>query len=339
MSVLKVLSCGPSTSLQDRGRFGLQRYGVSPAGAMDPVALAAANVLVGNAPDAAGIEFCMLGGTFTVERDPALVAVIGAPLAVNGVAAPALTSVVVVPGDRLTVGAARGGVHACLAVAGGFLRPAEMGSLSVHRRSGIGGRPLAAGDELETGPQSRQPAPLTLPGLPPDGEGPFRVVLGPQDDLFTPEAVATFLGEPYTVSPRADRMGTRLIGPPLAHAKGFNIVSDGIVTGHVQVPGDGQPIVLMRDRQTTGGYPKIATLASADLARFAQQPPGRLVRFRAVSREEAVAALVDHRRAVAGILARVEPAAGTLTSERLLSVNLISGVEDAGGEATGSSAP
>ena len=339
MSVLKVLSCGPSTSVQDRGRFGLQRFGVSPAGAMDPVALAAANALVGNDPETAGIEFCMLGATFTVERDPALVAVVGAPLAVNDAATPALTSVVVVPGDRLTVGAARGGVYACLAVAGGFLRPAEMGSLSVHRRSGIGGRPLAAGDELETGPIAGRPAPLTLPGLPLDGEGPFRVVLGPQDDLFTPEALATFLGEPYTVTPRADRMGTRLVGPPLAHAKGFNIVSDGIVTGHVQVPGDGQPIVLMRDRQTTGGYPKIATLVSADLARFAQRPPGSVVRFRAVSREEAVAALVEHRRAVAAMLARVAPASGALTSERLLSVNLISGVEDAGRDPTCSRAP
>lgn len=339
MSLLRVLACGPSTSLQDRGRFGLQRFGVSPAGAMDPVALAAANALVGNAPETAGIEFCMLGGTFAVEGDPVLVAVVGAPLAVNGTATPALTSVVLAAGDRLTVGAARGGVYACLAAAGGFLRPAEMGSLSVHRRSGIGGRPLVAGDELETGSRAGRPAPLTLPGLPPDSDGPFRVVLGPQDDLFTPEAVATFLGEPFTVSTRADRMGTRLTGPPLAHAKGFNIVSDGIVTGHVQVPGDGQPIVLMRDRQTTGGYPKIATLVSADLARFAQQQPGRRARFRAVSREEAVAALVEHRRAVARMLARVEPAAGAMTSERLLSVNLISGVEDAGRDPTGSGAP
>jgi biotin-dependent carboxylase-like uncharacterized protein len=249
---------------------------------------------------------------------------------VNDAVVPALTSVVAAPGDRLVVGAARGGVYGYLAVAGGFARMGEMGSLSVHRRSGIGGRPLAAGDELDTAAAPGRPGPLSLPGLPPPHDGPFRVVLGPQDDLFTPEAVATFLREPYVVTARADRMGTRLAGPPLAHAKGFNIVSDGIVTGHIQVPGDGQPIVLMRDRQTTGGYPKIATLASVEIARFAQQPPGTAIRFRAASPGELRGALTAHLDAVAQMLARVAPAGGTLTTERLLSVNLISGVEDAG---------
>lgn len=330
MSVLEVLSCGPATSLQDRGRFGLQRFGVSPAGAMDPDSLAFANALVGNAPETAGIEFCMLGGAFLMEGDPLLVAAVGAPLVVNDAVVPALTSVVAAPGDRLVVGPARGGVYGYLAVAGGFARAGEMGSLSVHRRSGIGGRPLAAGDELETVARPGRPVAMSLPGPSAGLEGPFRVVLGPQDDLFTPEAVATFLGEPYIVSARADRMGTRLAGPPLAHAKGFNIVSDGIVTGHIQVPGDGQPIVLMRDRQTTGGYPKIATLASVEIARFAQQPPGTAIRFRAVSPEESRTALATHHSAMAGMLAQVAPAGGPLTTERLLSVNLISGVEDAG---------
>ncbi len=330
MSCLAVLACGPSTSVQDAGRFGLQRFGVSPAGAMDPVALAAANVLVGNAASTAGIEFCMLGGAFAVEGGPAHVAVVGASLTVNDVSMPPLASVLVGQGDRLTVGVVRGGVYAYLAVDGGFLLPSEMGSLSVHRRSGIGGRPLAAGDRLDTVALAGQPVLKALPEVPVAETGPIRIIPGPQDDHFTREAMETFLSEPYAVSPRVDRMGTRLAGPPLAHAKGFNIVSDGIVTGHVQVPGDGQPIVLMRDRQTTGGYPKIAALITADLPRFAQLPPASVVRFRAVSREEAVAALADQRRAVASALGRVRPASEGLTTERLLSVNLISGVEDAG---------
>jgi allophanate hydrolase subunit 2 len=151
-------------------------------------------------------------------------------------------------------------------------------------------------------------------------------MLGPQDDLFTPRALSTFLGETFTVSTMADRMGTRLTGPRLAHAQGYNIVSDGIVTGHVQVPGDGQPIVLMRDRQTTGGYPKIATVISADLARFAQLPPGAPVRFRAVSRAEAVEALARRHDVVAALARQLVQAGGDLTSERLLALNLVSGV-------------
>src|SRR3712207_8047581 len=113
-------------------------------------------------------------------------------------------------------------------------------------------------------------------------------MLGPQDDYFTPESIHLFLESEFTISPQADRMGFQLTGPKLEHAKGFNIVSDGIVDGHIQVPGSGQPIVLMRDRQTAGGYPKIATIISADLARFAQMRPGSKVRFRAVGRDEAV---------------------------------------------------
>lgn len=328
---LRVETCGPATSLQDGGRFGLQRFGVSPAGAMDPVCLAAANLLVGNAPGVGGLEFCLIGGAFVLDEAPALVAVVGAACSIDGLPVAALTSVLLAPGQRLTVAPPRGAVYAYLAVAGGFAVPADMGSVSVHRRSGIGGRPLAAGDVL---PLAHRPGPddavQSLPALPPLGDGPIRVMLGPQDDLFTPQALATFLGETFTVSTMADRMGTRLIGPRLAHAQGYNIVSDGIVTGHVQVPGDGQPIVLMRDRQTTGGYPKIATVISADLARFAQLPPGAPVRFGAVSRAEAVEALA-HQHDVAAALARqLVQAGGDLTSERLLALNLVSGVTAGG---------
>ena len=249
MTALLVVACGPGTSLQDGGRFGLQRFGVSPAGAMDPLALAMANLLVGNAADVAALEFGMLGGEFVVEGGPVHVAAAGAALAVDGTAVPALTSVVAGEGARVRLGPARDGVYAYLAVEGGFDVAPAMGSLSLHRRSAIGPKAPSAGERLALRPMAGGGANV-LPGLPLGEEGPIRVILGPQRDRFTDAAVETFLSEPYAVSPRSDRMGTRLSGPPLTHSAGYNIVSDGIVTGHVQVPGDGQPIVLMRDRQT-----------------------------------------------------------------------------------------
>lgn len=325
MSALRVVGCGPGTSLQDAGRFGLQRFGVSPAGAMDPLALAMANALVGNPAREAALEFAMLGGDFVVEDGLAHVAVIGAALSIDGASVPLLTSVVAGEGARLRVGPARDGVYAYLAVEGGFALAPEMGSLSLHRRSAIGPPAPAAGQRLALRPAGGA-GPNSLPAALRPEEGPIRVILGPQRDRFTDAAVEAFLTQPYSVSPRSDRMGTRLSGPVLEHAGGYNIVSDGIVTGHVQVPGDGQPIVLMRDRQTTGGYPKIAGIISADLPRFAQLRPGATVRFRAVEREEAVAALRAQREALHALAGQVRPSAAALDSERLLSLNLISGV-------------
>jgi allophanate hydrolase subunit 2 len=157
-------------------------------------------------------------------------------------------------------------------------------------------------------------------------DGPIRIVPGPQDDLFTPAGVETFLSSEFVVSPLSDRMGVRLQGPRIAHATGYNIVSDGVVAGHVQIPGDGQPIVLMRDRQTTGGYPKIATVISADLDRFAQMRPGTAVRFRAVDVEAAVAALRDRAAALGKLMAQAAPLVAEFDSEALLAANLIGGV-------------
>jgi allophanate hydrolase subunit 2 len=163
----------------------------------------------------------------------------------------------------------------------------------------------------------------------PEETGPLRVMMGPQDDYFTPESIHLFLESEFTISPQADRMGFQLTGPKLEHAKGFNIVSDGIVDGHIQVPGSGQPIVLMRDRQTAGGYPKIATVISADLARFAQMRSGTKVRFRAVERDEAVAAARQLRDWIASLSSQLTPVRFDLTTEHLLSRNLIGGTVDA----------
>jgi allophanate hydrolase subunit 2 len=168
----------------------------------------------------------------------------------------------------------------------------------------------------------------------PEESGPIRIMLGPQDDYFTPETISLLLESEFTISPQADRMGFQLTGPKLEHAKGFNIVSDGIVDGHIQVPGSGQPIVLMRDRQTAGGYPKIATVISADLARFAQMRPGSTVRFKAVERDEALAAARQLKEWTAALPSHLAPVRFSLTTEHLLSRNLIGGTIDALAPAT-----
>lgn len=331
---LVVKSCGPMTALQDRGRLGYQRFGVSPSGAMDPRALAMANALVGNPPGMAAIEFVNLGGGFTCEGGDLHLAVAGAgsSVSIDGTPVLPLTSVVLKEGQTLEVGHPRTGTFAYLAVAGGFTVEPQLGSLSFHLRSRLGGlkgAPLQAGNRLACRPEPQGGEPMQLPVDLPEETGPLRVMPGPQDDYFTPEALRLFLESEFTISSQADRMGFQLTGPKLEHAKGFNIVSDGIVDGHIQVPGSGQPIVLMRDRQTAGGYPKIATVISADLARFAQMRPGANVRFRAVDREEAVAAARQLKDWIASLPSKLVPVRFDLTTEHLLSRNLIGGTIDA----------
>ncbi|PWB82467.1 MAG: urea amidolyase, partial [Methylocystaceae bacterium] len=214
--------------------------------------------------------------------------------------------------------------------------PPVLGSLATHVRSGIGGlegRPLRAGDSLPVAglrPPPAAPQTIHAPWLARSDEA-MRVVLGPQDDFFTPEAVHTFLSARWTISPRSDRMAYGLSGARLAHPKGHDIVSDGVALGAIQVPGDGTPLVLMADRQPTGGYPKIANVIGVDIGRLAQLRPGDGVSFTAVSIEEAVAA----RRARGETTAQgveLAPLARTeLSSEFLLSANLIGGVADATG--------
>jgi biotin-dependent carboxylase-like uncharacterized protein len=333
--MLAVETCGPMTSLQDRGRMGWQRFGVSRSGAMDGLALAEANALVGNPPREAALEFTLLGGEFRAVDGSVRVALAGASMRVSldGAPLPPGRSAVLAPGRSLTIGPAAAGVFGYLAVAGGFDVPLALGSVSLHPRAGLGGlqgRPLRGGDCLPLrlgeppGPDLR----LAPAGLEP--EAGVRVVLGPQDDYFGEEAIAAFLGTTWTVSPEADRMGYRLAGPALAHAQGYNIVSDGIVAGSVQVPGSGVPIVMMADHQTTGGYPKIATVISADLRIVAQRPPGAALRFRAVSVADAQAAARDRARLIASLPDRVGPAEASLPGvEELLALNLAGAAADA----------
>jgi biotin-dependent carboxylase-like uncharacterized protein len=232
------------------------------------------------------------------------------------------------------VGAIEASATAYLAIAGGFALTPFMGSLSTYVRGGFGGldgRALRKDDRLPLAlPSAPAGADQRGSGLdlaPPDE---VRVVLGPQDDYFGAEALAAFLSTEWRVSREADRMGLRLEGPKLAHAKGANIVSDGIAPGSIQVPGNGLPIVLLADRQTTGGYPKIATVVSADLPSLGRVSPGAPLRFRAISVAEAEAARRDLEARLLQLGQSLAPVATAIIDpERLLAVNLVSGVLDA----------
>ena len=300
MSKLVVTSIGPASSVQDAGRPGSQRYGLVPSGAMDRLALAAANTLVGNEPFAACIEIGPFGAAFTA-RGAVRIALAGAsrnadiakrPVAID-------TSATLADGETLTLGFARSGSFSYLAIEGGIAGEPDFGSLAVNARAGLGSpypRPLQSGDELQAAAASD--APERRIELPATADGPIRVLWGPQDDEFADEAKKLFVDSEWKISATSDRMGYRLEGPVIKHLHGHNIVSDGTVNGSLQVPGNGQPIVLMPDRGTSGGYPKIATVISADFGRFAQTQAGRAFRFKAVSMAEAQAAA----RQFAGLL-------------------------------------
>jgi biotin-dependent carboxylase-like uncharacterized protein len=293
MSKLVVKSIGPACSVQDGGRHGAQRYGLTPSGAMDRLALAVANTLLGNDLFAAAIEIGPFGAAFTAREGAVRVALAGAPRSadIGGQQVAFDTSMTIREGETLTLGFAKGGSFSYLAIEGGIAGEPMFGSLSVNARTGLGSpypRPLAAGDELPAKPASD--APERRIELPPRANGPIRVVLGPQDDEFADEAKTLFLDSEWKISATSDRMGYRLEGgPPINHLHGHNIVSDGTVDGSIQVPGNGAPIVLMLDRGTTGGYPKIATIISADFSRFAQIPAGTGFRFKAITIAEAQA--------------------------------------------------
>jgi biotin-dependent carboxylase-like uncharacterized protein len=293
MSRLVIASIGPASSVQDGGRPGSQRYGLTSGGAMDLMSLAAANALVGNAARAAVIEIGPFGAAFTAREGAVRIALAGSPRNAD-IAARSVTfdsSVTLAAGETLTLGFARGGAFSYLAIEGGIEGEEMFGSLAVNARAGLGSpypRPLQAGDELQT-TKAASGAPERRIELPAASDAPIRVVWGPQDDEFADETKKLFVDSEWKISATSDRMGYRLEGPVLKHLHGHNIVSDGTVNGSLQVPGKGQPIVLMPDRGTSGGYPKIATVITADFGRFAQTPAGHSFRFKAVGMAEAQA--------------------------------------------------
>jgi biotin-dependent carboxylase-like uncharacterized protein len=312
---IKVIAPGPQSLVQDGGRPGFQKLGVSVSGAADIDALNVGNRLVGNDPDAAAIEI-LLGGAEYVFGQAAIFALTGAETGatLDGVPLATNISYSAHAAARLVLGMAGpgNGLRAYLAVAGGIDTPPVLGSRSTHIASEIGGvdgRALAAGDVLDIGEPTDTAAsgnmfnpPVSPSASQDDIELPtvnVRVVLGPQDDEFSGAGIRTFLDSTYVVSDQSNRQGLRLDGPEIESRTGrYDIVSDAVVNGSVQVPGDGKPIVLLADRQTTGGYTKVATVASVDLPKLGQAAPGTSITFAAISVDESQELLVARSKHV-----------------------------------------
>ncbi|MCX7962834.1 MAG: biotin-dependent carboxyltransferase family protein [Burkholderiales bacterium] len=312
---IRVAKPGLLTTVQDAGRYGLQHLGVVPGGAMDPVALAIANALVGNRPEAAALEITLIGPELEFGC-AALVALCGARFEarLDGAPLPLDRPVLVEQGARLAIGAARAGARACLAVAGGIAVPPVLGSRSTFLPAAFGGfegRALRPGDLVPLAadaadiarkrygalPEKRRTAgggasvgwsvpALTLPEREPIT---VHAMEGRHHALFEAASRRAFFEATWKVLPDSNRMGFRLGGPALARAASGEIHSEPTCLGTVQVPANGQPIALMADHQTTGGYPRIAEIASADVARLAQLAPGQTLRFARCTLAEAVA--------------------------------------------------
>ena len=307
-ALLEVEAGGLLSTVQDLGRGGQQRSGLTPGGVMDPFAASAANLLLGSPRGAAVLEMTLLGPALRFLA-PTRIAVCGADLsaALDGALLPLWKTAVVRPGQRLSFGRRRSGARAYLAVSGGFAVPAVAGSRATFLRGKLGGlegRALRPGDILSAD---------TLPGiLPPLAAGErglrrldqpayevptmLRVLPGPHSSHFTDAGQSAFFDSAYTVSPQSDRQGYRLSGPPVSRIMRGDLLSEPMALGGVQLPPDGQPILLMADRQTTGGYPLIGVVISADIPRAAQLAPGDAVRFVSVYLADAAAAAVAMER-------------------------------------------
>ncbi len=289
---LHILNPGPLTTVQDRGRFGYMAYGIGPSGAMDQAAYDAANALVGNRNGEAALEATLMGPTIRFDGD-CFIALTGADMGaqLDGVPLETYCSHRVGAGETLTMGLAKTGCRGYLAVSGGVDVPLVMGSRSTNLKCQLGGmegRALKRGDVLETAggnPAAARKKTANKPEL--SQSVTVRVIPGPQDDLFTQKGLETLWENPYTVSTSSDRMGLRLEGPAVETVSGSDIVSDGIALGAIQVTSAGQPIILMADRQTTGGYAKVGTVCSLDLPKLAQLKPGGMVLMKPISVQEA----------------------------------------------------
>ena len=303
METIKILDAGLLTTVQDLGRYGFQRYGVSASGVMDEYSAKIANKLVGNKVGEAVLETTLKGVQIEFLQNTA-VAITGGncDVTLNGTKIELWQSYLVNRGDILKMGICRSGLRNYLAFAGGIDIPIIMNSKSTNLKAKVGGfngRKLMTGDILSVGVGSLE-TPLTLnkhyiPTYSKDIK--VGVILGQQDDHFTEAGIKTFLNETYTVTQESDRMGIRLSsvsGATIEHKNGADIISDGITFGAIQVPGSGQPIVMMADRQTTGGYTKIGNVISSDLAKLAQATPGTKVKFVEYTLEQAVQAIKNN---------------------------------------------
>jgi len=301
-----VLNPGLLTTVQDQGRTGYQQFGVSVSGVMDPRSAALANILVGNPQGEAVLECTMMGPQLQFDQDTCI-AVTGGDLgpALDGKPIENFAAVAVKAGQTLKFTGPKAGCRAFIAFAGGLDIPEVMGSRSTYMKAKIGGlegRKLQKGDKLAF----RAPKPALpkmadrklRPEFVSQPVYPLRVILGPQDDAFTEAGLRTFLSETYSVTQEFDRMGCRMEGPVIEHKESGDIISDGIAFGAIQVPAAGKPIVMLADRQTTGGYTKIANVITADFRILAQLKAGDKVRFQEVSVRFAQDILLAQRRAL-----------------------------------------
>ncbi|MGA3302178.1 MAG: biotin-dependent carboxyltransferase family protein [Methylovirgula sp.] len=335
MSALHILRAGPGATIQDGGRFLYRRYGVTPAGPMDWRAFRTANLALDNARDDAGIEIALGGVELTCEGSALPLAFCGGAFQWrrNGKPLPCAMRLTLQPGETLSARPGAWGAFAYLAVAGGLATPPVLGSRATQTRAhmgGLDGRMLQAGDVLPVAASSfaaQREAEIAAPWLPRD-TAPFRVVLGPQQDYFTEDALATFFSAEFRLTHEADRMAYRFDAATIAHAHDFNIVSDGIALGAIQIAGDGKPLVLMADHQPTGGYPKLGHVARADLGRLAQLRPGETCRFAQIGVDEARNAWLQCEDAIAETQRFLRPLRREPTNGDLLQINLSSGIID-----------
>ena len=309
MSGLEILSLAPGATIQDRGRPGWLRFGVSAGGAVDGFALAEGQALLGNDADDAALEMFAHGGRFRA-RGAVAVATSGAEMALtlNGTPRPWRQSLQLHDGDLLEIGAVRDGVCGYLHLPGGIESPVVMGARSTHLRAGLGRVPKP-GEMLEPRAPGRACPPLGLPRPDYFDRRQLRFLRGPQSRHFSAATIAAFLDGGFEVSPMRDRMGVRILPGhgPVRLEEGRSIASDAIVDGDIQITGDGTPAVLMAERGSSGGYPRIGTLAAADMGALAQMPAGARFTLREVARAEALAALAEQRRAIAALAGQARP--------------------------------
>lgn len=311
MKDIVIVNPGLYTTVQDRGRWGYQEFGMPVTGAMDDYSIRVANILAGNDEYDAALETTLNGPEISFNID-AVIAITGANMVpkVNGHIVPMWRSLKLSKGDVLSFEMAREGTRGYIAFAGGLDIPTVMGSYSTFVRGGIGGyegRKLKSNDEMNlrnsnVSIQQLVNRIIPLQYIPEYKKNcSIRAILGPQDDCFTEESIEKFFNSEYEVTNEADRMGYRLSGPALEHKAGADIISDGINLGSIQIPGHGMPIVMMADRQTTGGYTKIATVISSDISLMAQLKPRDKVRFERIDIQEAHRILKEYEDTICTI--------------------------------------
>jgi antagonist of KipI len=299
--IFKVLKPGLQTTVQDLGRYGFREFGVSPSGAMDPYSLQMGNLLVGNDLGESALEAPLIGPVLMALHDVSI-ALCGGNLTpkINEQEVPLWKSIVIKKGQILSFGELKEGARTYISIAGGIHVPFVLNSKSTYltgKFGGFEGRALKEGDILFGNPFTRKNRYVHTQLIPKyTNQLTVRVIVGPHTAKFTTAGLNTFLNEEYFISSQSNRMGYQLTGPKIEHSSTADIISDAIPLGGIQVPASGQPIILMAEHQTTGGYSRIGTVISADIPRLAQAQPGTKVRFKEISLQTAQDLLFDSRR-------------------------------------------